>query len=102
MGGQNISKFSTASPPGLVTATTHTNKGDLVVSNKLTNPTSDRYGWHIVTTEGPVNNAALRLDGASSQPTFASIFHTVRLGRQIRQARPIMVLRRVAFFGYGR
>ena len=72
MGGQNISKFSTASSTGLVTATTQMNKGDLVVSNNLTNPTSDRYGWHIVTTEGPFNNAALRLDGASGQPTFAS------------------------------
>lgn len=80
MGGQNMAKFKTADLTGLVTATTQMNKGDLVVANTLTNPTSDRYNWHIVTTAAPFNNTALRLDGESGQPTFTtnSSFSAIR------------------------
>ncbi len=80
MGGQNMAKFKTADLTGLVTATTQMNKGDLVVANTLTNPTSDRYSWHIVTTAAPFNNTALRLDGESGQPTFTanSSFSAIR------------------------
>src|SRR3989338_4766166 len=72
MGGQTIVKFATPQATGLVTASTNLNVGDLVVVNSTSSPTSDRYAWHIVTTGAAVNNSALRLDGASAAPAYAS------------------------------
>lgn len=70
MGGQSLVKFSTPAATGLVTAATVVNTGDIIVANTSANPTSDRYNWHIVTTGAAVNGAGLRLDGATSAPTF--------------------------------
>ncbi len=71
-GGQQITKFATASSTGLVDATTALNKGDIIVTNTSANPSGFKYDWHIVTTAAAVNNFALRLDGASAAPTYAT------------------------------
>jgi len=47
--------------------------GDLVLCHTLSNPSSGGYAWHMVTTGATgVSSANLRLDGATSAPTFAS------------------------------
>ncbi|MBI4516446.1 MAG: LamG domain-containing protein [Deltaproteobacteria bacterium] len=47
--------------------------GDLVICRTLSNPASSGYAWHMVTTGGTgVSSSALRLDGQSLVPTFAS------------------------------
>ena len=73
-GGMQITEFGSApNATGLVTTTTALTAGDIVVVNTTANPTDVRYNWHIVTTGAAVNDAALRLDGATGgQPTFVS------------------------------
>ncbi len=71
-GGQAIIKFATPTLTGLVSATTTLTAGDIIVANTATNPTSDRYAWHIVTTGGTVDGAGTRLDAASAQPGYVS------------------------------
>jgi hypothetical protein len=71
-GGQQITKFAAPAQTGLVSAATIPNKGDIVVANTSANPAGFKYDWHIVTTEAAMNNSALRLDGASAAPTYAT------------------------------
>lgn len=71
-GGQQITKFAAPASTGLVSAATVLNKGDIVVANTSANPSGFKYDWHIVATSSAVNNSALRLDGASAAPTYAT------------------------------
>ncbi len=71
-GEQMITKFATPTATGLAGSATALTVGDLVVANMTANPTSDRYGWHIVTAGTAVNDAALRLDNAAAAPTLVA------------------------------
>ncbi|MBI2120754.1 MAG: Ig-like domain-containing protein, partial [Parcubacteria group bacterium] len=71
-GGQQITKFAAPAATGLVSASTVLNAGDIIVANTSANPSGFKYDWHVVTTPAAVNNSALRLDGASAAPTYAT------------------------------
>lgn len=65
-----ITKFATPAVTGAIGAT-NVGVGDLLIANTTANPTNVKYDWHIVTTAAAVNNASLRLDGSSGQPSYA-------------------------------
>lgn len=74
MGGQQLVKLATAATTTAVNVATGLRKGDIVVANTSTYPTSDRYAWHIVTSadEVAVNHTDFRLDGSIQAPTYVS------------------------------
>ncbi|MBI5003560.1 Ig-like domain-containing protein [Candidatus Kaiserbacteria bacterium] len=67
-----LTKFASATATGNVSGGASTGVGDMLLVNTSANPSDFKYNWHIVTTAAAVNNASLRLDGASAAPTYAT------------------------------